>query len=262
MQRHLPGPATMVSPITFYFDETFTDVTSSSGFPNTLDTFTPANPGANGHNNTSATGTNVPTGTVPSTYNFASGNGLTGSVDLSALNAELAAAKATIPMLNSVDNPNASFGRIDLGASFSDGSIDKSMHLSDKGFGVSGDISATASSASDGGTFTITLQNTGLTVIDFDVAAGKDITVSNYNLVIDGPAGAHALLRVPDGSSFLTSQGNVLAGNGGIGLKAIIIATLNTVEETHFSIQNSVINGIGAVPYGRDPSARRTNTRR
>ena len=146
MQRHLPGPATMVSPITFYFDETFTDVTSSSGFPNTLDTFTPANPGANGHNNTSATGTNVPTGTVPSTYNFASGNGLTGSVDLSALNAELAAAKATIPMLNSVDNPNASFGRIDLGASFSDGSIDKSMHLSDKGFGVSGDISATASS--------------------------------------------------------------------------------------------------------------------
>lgn len=229
---------------TFYYDASFTDVTDSDGFPNTLDSFTAANPGGNGHNNTSATGTNVSTGSVSSSFDLSNGNGLTGSVDLSALDAEIAAAKATIPMLNPIDNPDVSFGTIDLGSGFSDGSIDKSMHPSDKGFGISGDITAAASSSSDGGTFLVTLQNTGLTVIDFDVDAGKDITVSNYNFVIDGPVGSQALIRVPDDSAFLTSQGNVLAGTGGIGLGNIVIASLNEVEETHFGIQNSVINGV------------------
>ena len=227
---------------TFYYDEAFTDVTDSNGFPNTLTSFTAANPGANGHNNTSATGVNVPTGTVDSSYNLADGNGLTGDVDLSALNAELAAVKAAIPMLNAVDNGNVSFGVIDL--KLSSGLIDKSMHPTDKDFGVSGDITASASSASDGGTFTVTLTNTGLTVIDFDVDSGEDVTVSNYNFVIDGPVGSSALFRVPDGSSFLTSQGNVLAGAEGIGLNSIIIATLDDTNDTQFSIQNSVINGI------------------
>ena len=227
---------------TFYYDASFTDVTNNEGFPNTLDSFTPANPGLNGNNNTFATGTNVPTGDVNATFDLADGNGLTGNVDLSALNAEIANAKMAIPMLNAVDNPNVNFGVVDLNNT--DGAIDKSMHPSDKGFSVSGAISGTASSASDGGTFTVTLANTGLTVIDFSVESGKDILVSNYNFVIDGPVGSSALIRVPDDSAFLTSQGNVLAGTGGIGLDGIIIASLNEVEETHFGIQNSVINGV------------------
>jgi len=235
----------------FYYGTSFTDdpnVNSdgAGGFPNTLDSFGYTNEVVN--HNTTATGKTVAVGDVPAMYDMAEGNGLTGNVDFSALNAEIAAARTAIPAFSPGDldgnGDPIHFGTIDLGPSFSDGKIDKSMHPDDKGFGVSGDITASASSKNDGGTFLVTVNHAGLTVIDFDVDSGKEILVSNYNFVIDGPEGAFVIVRIPDDSEFSTSQGNVLAGTGGVGCNAIVLVTLNTVTEEHFDFQNSVLNGV------------------
>jgi hypothetical protein len=238
---------------TFYYDPSFTDdpnnaADGAGGFPNTLNSFGLANPGVN--NNTTGTATKVATGNVPAQYNIAAGNGLTGNVDFSGLLSEINAAKTGIKNLSSGDldgngNP-IHFATIDLGPSFTDGAIDKSMHPSDKGFGISGPITATASSPNDKGTFQVTLQNTGLTVVDFDVSQDKDIKLTNYNFVIDGPEDSFAIVRIPEGSNFIVNQGNVLAGTGGIGLDHIIMYVNNgpSDNDTHFNFNDAVVNGI------------------
>ncbi len=238
----------------YYYDTTFTDDPNdpddgSGGFTNTLDSFGLANPGVN--NNTFATGKSVKAQDVPATYNLVDGNGLTGEVNFEALKADLGVARTAIAKFDKDDdnynedgngNP-INFATIDLTKSSS--IIGKSMHPNDKGFDVSGDITATADSEDAGGSFTVTLQNTGLTVIDFDLKEGASkLEVSNYNFVIDGPEGSFAVLRVPNGVEFATTQANVLAGTGGIGYHGIIIATLNTETNNRFTFSQSILNGV------------------
>ena len=249
----------------FYYDTTFTDdpndaTDGQGGFTNTLDSFTQPNAT---NNNTVATGKSVSVGEATAFANssatdgafiLAEGDGLTGNVNFNGtgtgLNDEILAAKTLIPLLDPDDPANNTdgmgnpihFANIDL--TKTDGKIDKSMHPSDKGFAVSGDITASVSSSSDDGTFLVTLTNPGLTVIDFTVPADKDIEVNTYNFVIDGPPGSTAIFRIPDGTEFATSNGNVLAGDGGIGLNNIIFFTLNQTKEEHFDFDNSVLNGV------------------
>lgn len=238
---------------TFFYDTSFTDAPNvggdgQGGFPNTLDSFGLANPGVN--NNTTGTATEVSTGSVPAQFNISSGNGLTGNVDFNPLLTEINALKTGIPNLSLGDNDGEgnpiSFATIDLGSNFTDGAIDKSMHPSDKGFGQSGPITASADSDSDGGTFKVTLDNTGVTVIDFDVEQDKDINLTNYNFVVDGPAGSFALVRIPEGSNFIINQGNVLAGTSGIGLDSIVMSVINAPNDndTHFNFNDAVVNGV------------------
>lgn len=133
--------------------------------------------------------------------------GVTGNVDFMALLGELANAASVIPTL-------APTGVLD--ASGNGGKI---------------------------ATDTIFPLASGLNVIDI-VTGGNDFLVQNANLVIDGPADAFAIFRVPDDANFLISQANVLAGNSGIGLNNVLFFSDKLDNNQHFNFDNTVINGV------------------
>lgn len=176
-------------------------------FPNT---FTPTgftNPGV--HNNTGGFGTDVnPNQAVQSTRidasNFA---GVTGNFDFTALRAELATARTVITGLASTGTLNVS--------------------------GSGGVINSHT---------TINLLP-GLNVIDI-LTGGSDFLLSNSNLVIDGPAGSSAIFRVPNSAKFLVSNGNILVGNGGIGLDSVLFVSTRPDNAQHFNFSNTVLNGV------------------
>jgi hypothetical protein len=135
-------------------------------------------------------------------------NGLNGNVDLSAVTAELASAKATIPTF--VGDHSLTFDFSD------DGKWDTNL--------------------------TITLLS-GVTVIDFDTG-GNDLLLQNANLLIDGPADAFAIFRIPDDANFLVSQANIVVGNGGIGLNNVLFYTDKPDNNQHIKLENSIVNGV------------------
>jgi hypothetical protein len=83
----------------------------------------------------------------------------------------------------------------------------------------------------------------GLTVFDIDTG-GNDLVLQNRNLVIDGPAGAVAIFRVPDAANFLVSQAALLLGNGGIQPGSVLFFSEKPDTNAHFSFSNAVVNGI------------------
>jgi hypothetical protein len=134
-------------------------------------------------------------------------NGLNENVDLSGVLGELSTVKATVPTL---------VGDHSLFLDFSsDGIWDTNQ--------------------------TITLA-VGLTVIDFDTG-GNDLLLQNANLLIDGPAGAYAIFRIPDDANFLVSQANIVVGNGGIGLNNVMFYTDKPDNNQHIKLENSIVNG-------------------
>jgi PEP-CTERM motif len=82
----------------------------------------------------------------------------------------------------------------------------------------------------------------GLNVIDIDTG-GSDFSLQQLNLVINGPAGAFVIFRLPDNNNMLISNSNVLAGNGGIGENAILFYTDQNQNDTNFNFNNTIING-------------------
>jgi PEP-CTERM motif len=131
-----------------------------------------------------------------------------GNVDLSAVTTELTSAKATIPTFV-------------------------------------GDHSLTLDFSSDGiwdSNLTINLL-AGVTVIDFETG-GNDLKLENANLLIDGPAGAFAIFRIPDDANFLVSQANLVVGNSGIGLNNVLFYTDKPDNNQHIKLQNAIVNGI------------------
>ncbi len=176
-------------------------------FPNTFTSTGLTNPGVN--NNTGGFGTDVNPGSAVQSTRMDSANfaGVTGSVNFAPLLAELAAARAAINVLPQTGTLNVS--------------------------GTGGTISTNT---------TITL-GAGLNVIDL-VTGGGDFKVENCNLVIDGPAGAKAIFRVPDHAKFLVSQANILVGNSGIDLNSVLFYTDRPDNSTHFDFNNTVINGV------------------
>ena len=89
---------------------------------------------------------------------------------------------------------------------------------------------------------TITLLS-GLSVIDISTD-DNDFLLNNMNLVIDGPADAFAIFRLPDSVNMLISNSNVLIGNSGIGLNNVLFYTDQEENDSHFSFSNTILNGV------------------
>jgi len=142
--------------------------------------------------------------------NFA---GVTAAVDFTALIAELLDAKTVIPPLI----PTAT--------------LDVTSGI---GTGSQGVIQDT--------THTINLV-AGLNVIDVDTN-GADFVLNDATLVIDGPAGSFAIIRIPDQVNFLISNGNILVGDGGMGLNNVIFYSENVENNVHFNFDNTILNGV------------------
>ncbi|MBW2418697.1 MAG: PEP-CTERM sorting domain-containing protein [Deltaproteobacteria bacterium] len=135
-------------------------------------------------------------------------NGLNGDVDLSAVQAELSSAMSTIP---------SAVGDHSLFLDFSDDGIWDTNH-------------------------TINLLS-GTTIIDFSTG-GNDLLLSNTNLLIDGPADAFAIFRIPDEANFLVSQANIVVGNSGIGLHNVLFYTDKPDNNQHINVNDAIINGV------------------
>ena len=138
-------------------------------------------------------------------------NGLTGNVDFSALISELNNARTDINALTAT-------GTLDLNSS--DGKISDQTRL-------------------------ITLAS-GLNVIDIitDSSGETDFLLENSNLIIDGGADSSVIFRVEDDANMLVSQSAILVGDGGIGLDDVMFFSDKNDNDTHFSLSNTVVNGI------------------
>jgi hypothetical protein len=136
------------------------------------------------------------------------GVGVTGNIDFSVLEGELANLAAAIPTLTGT------------------GTLD---------------VSGTGGKIESDTTF---LLSPGVNIIDVVTGGGVDFLIQNSNFVIDGPVGAFALFRLPDDANMLISQANVLVGDGGIGLNAVTFYTDQENANQHFNFNNTVINGV------------------
>ncbi|MFN0136881.1 MAG: hypothetical protein ACKVS9_12285 [Phycisphaerae bacterium] len=83
----------------------------------------------------------------------------------------------------------------------------------------------------------------GLNVIDV-LTNGNDFLLDNSNLILNGPADAVAIVRIPDNAKFNISNGNVLVGNGGIGLNSVLFYTDRPDNAGHYNFNNAVLNGV------------------
>jgi len=92
-------------------------------------------------------------------------------------------------------------------------------------------------------TVTINL-NPGLNVIDVVTGGGVDFLLDNSNLVIDGPANSFAIIRIPDDANFIISNGNVLVGDGGIGLNNVVFYSDRPDNNAHFNFDNTILHGV------------------
>jgi hypothetical protein len=177
-------------------------------FPNTFNPSGFANPGVN--NNTGGTGVFVGPGqAVQSTRMDAPVRaGVTGSINFSSMQAELANARTVIPTLAQTATLNVS--------------------------GTGGQI--------QNQTRVVNLAS-GLNVIDI-VTGGSDFKLDNSSLVIDGPSDAIAIFRVPNHANFLISNGNVLIGNGGIGGESVLFYSARPDNAGHFNFNNAILNNV------------------
>lgn len=132
-------------------------------------------------------------------------NGIQGGVDLSGLTAQLASAATDIPALAT-----------NITLDFDDGKWDSDLIIN------------------------LTL---GLTVIDIDTH-GSDLLLEQNNLLFDGPAGAFAIIRVPDNANFTVTQSNIIVGNGGIGLNNVLFYSAKPDSNQHFNFNDTILNGV------------------
>ena len=144
---------------------------------------------------------------------IANGDGVTGGVDLSGVTGEIAAAKTDL----------ASLGAADVTIPTSSGLIS---------------------------TDTVVNLSAGVNVVRFGGVGGNDVSLNNANLIFQGGADAIAVVLLPDTSNFLVSNGNLVIGNGGIGLNNVLIASLKEDNNAHFNLSNSIINGVALWDLG------------
>ena len=85
----------------------------------------------------------------------------------------------------------------------------------------------------------------GLNVVYIDTG-GNDFLLQNGTWVIDGLFDTSVLFVFDEaGKNFKVSNGNILAGTGGIGLNNILFAAFNpTSQSTKFDFSNSILNGV------------------
>jgi hypothetical protein len=141
---------------------------------------------------------------------LANSNGLNGNVSLAAVSNEIDAARnltTGIPALS---------GDFNFTLEFDDGKWDSELSI---------------------------ILSSGVTVFDFDTNS-NDLLLENTNLVVDGPANAFAIFRIPDEANFKVSGANMLVGDGGIGLHNVLFYTDKPDNNEHINVNNSIINGI------------------
>lgn len=177
----------------------------TNGYPNTFTSTGPTNPGVN--NNTGGFGTFIPAQAAnPATaIEQPIAAGVTGNVDFTALNAELANARSAILSLAPTQTLLAPDGVL---------SVDTTVVLSE-----------------------------GLNVIDI-VSNGNDFVLNTMTLLIDGPANSTAIFRVPPDIKMSVSNSNLLVSNAGIGLNNVLFFSNRADNASHFEISNSIINGV------------------
>ena len=86
----------------------------------------------------------------------------------------------------------------------------------------------------------------GLNVIDIKtgIENENDFTISNTNFVVEGPADAFVIFRLPGDNNMLIDNSNVLVGIGGIGMNNIMFYTDQEENDTHFSLSNAIVSGV------------------
>lgn len=223
------------------------DVGTSNSFfndPNQYpNTFVPSGTGAPTNKNVDGSGVFVnPNNAVQSTrIDKPNSAGVTGNVDFSPLLGALSLRASTIPGMPATGT---------LNLTNSGGKLTKEIDS----FSVSGTIVVTDVQINDGrpGSFgdnTSVVGNTriqlapGPNVIDI-ITGGQNFLLQESSLIIDGPAGAQAIFRVPDTANFLVSNANILVGTGGIGLDDILFYSDRPDSNAHFDFSNSVVNGV------------------
>jgi|GEM_PF-1939092 len=90
---------------------------------------------------------------------------------------------------------------------------------------------------------TVFTLSSGLNVIDIDTGGGNDFLIENSNFVIDGPADAFAIFRLPGNDNMNISNSNVLIGDSGLGLNNVLFFTDQNEDDGHFNFSNTIING-------------------
>ena len=83
----------------------------------------------------------------------------------------------------------------------------------------------------------------GLSVIDVDTA-GNDFLIENTNFVIDGAADSFVIFRLVGNTNMLVTNSNLLIGNGGIGKNNVLFYTDQNENDTHFNVNNAILNGV------------------
>lgn len=140
--------------------------------------------------------------------NLSNSNGLNGNVDLTGVTNEIAvAANPSTGIPDFVGNHNITL-------TFNDGKWDSNLSL--------------------------TLV-AGVTVFDF-VTGGNDLSLNNDDLVIDGPANAFAIFRLPSDQNFLIANSTLGVGPGGIGTNNVLFYADGSERKTDAS--NATIDGI------------------
>ena len=149
------------------------------------------------------------------------GNGVTGNVDFTGLNTEISDAATAIGAYTTFDQLISTDG----------GTID---------------------------TDTVITLTSGLNIIGFgdtsggslSPLSGSDVSLDTANLIFQGASDATAIIILPDDSNFISSNGNLLIGDGGVGLNNVLLASLTNDNDTHFSFSNSIINGVALYDLG------------
>ena len=170
-------------------------------------------------------------GDVPNAFRIDPGvdHGVTGNVDFTDLEAEIAAAKLAIPLL-------AQTGTLDLSAA---GGVIKADTFDD--ITATGTITVTSTLVPDD-TLVIELAS-GLNVIDIVTGGGINVLLQDTNLLIDGPADAEAIFRVPADANFLVSNGNIIVSDT-MELDNVVFVSFKADTDTHFDFQNAILNGV------------------
>lgn len=144
---------------------------------------------------------------------------------------------------SAMGSSNGVAGNVDLSGVSSD--------ISDAQTWLNG-LSLTGSIATSGGDINsdvVVNLVSGLNVLDFSGAGGSDITVA-ADLIFQGGADAFAVVLVNDGANFKTSNGNLVIGNGGIGLNNVVIVSGNDGTDGSIDLSNSFINGVALWDLG------------
>ena len=114
---------------------------------------------------------------------------------------------------------------------------------------VAGATLAVGAASSLGGVSATLTVGAGLNVIDITTGS-NDFLLNEANLVIDGPADSFVIFRLPDSDNMLVSDSNILYGDSGIQRMNIMFYTDQAQNDTHYEVNNAILNGIALWSLG------------